>query len=334
MRLLTSLRSSGSHWSLPALFAVTALMGAHVTWRIGYPTADLASVSLSLFLAGPLTAILAAHRFSGFARFVGTLRPVRSGSVVVFAAARGLLLGAAVTFVIAVLVTARAMPTQPGSAGLVVLDFVTVLACGFVGVAAGLTLPVVLAVPVSAVATFLWFSLTASSGSALLHNVNASFAACCASSTQPATRAVLAGGMVAVVVCAGVLLLLVSPRWTEFSRPALALALPAVLLLGFGAGAAVAASGPGPLTVQAVQPRTTDLVCSDDDGHEVCLWPENRDLAGQVARLVGDLDRAVVPLGLATVPAVRQGSPAPDAVAVEARADLPVDTVRYSLAAG
>ena len=142
----SAIRSTGAYWFLPALFAASCVIAATTTVRTGYATSDIASASYALYIGGPLTAGFVAARCQGFTRFLRTLRARRTGISAAYAAWWGLLVGAPVAVCLAVVSTARALPTDAASWSLLLVDFMTVMACGL---AFAWALPIVVAVPMA-----------------------------------------------------------------------------------------------------------------------------------------------------------------------------------------
>lgn len=334
MRPLTALRWTGSSWFLPALFAVSCLVGASDTIVTGYATADIASSSYALYIAGPVTAGYVAARFGTFPRFARPLRSRRSGLRVTFATWWPMLAGAPLVVCAAVLTTARSLPTDRWALSLLLIDFLTVMACAMLGLGFAWALPVVVAVPAVTVLWFLWLAYGPSTSDVLLHNLGPTFAACCDTDARPATVAIEASLTVVGVTCLGVAVLLVPRRWASRSRLALA---PIVLLLfplGLGAGALLAQSSPAGLTLAALQPRTTPLQCQRLERVSVCLWPESRGRAHDLAAIASTTNPDLERWRLPPIDAITQSNRDSRAVSVQTGDQLTRDDLRYSLAAG
>lgn len=334
MRFATAVRWTSSHWFLPALFAVTCVVAVQNTWRTGYPAGDLASASTGLVIGGPLVSAFVAWKFRGFARLVRPLRSRRPGTATVLGAWSPLLLGAPATVCCAVMVSAGQVPDDVPAWSLVLVCFVTTLACALVGLALTWALPAVVAIPVAALGWFFWLAWTGASDSPLLHNLNSTFTACCSPSTRPAPVAVLASLTLVGVVSSGVLLLVAPSRWFVRPRSVVAVAVAAILLLGFGSGAVVARSSADPLQLVPVEPRTTSLVCRTATQVQVCLWPENEQRAAELGEIV---DRVNARLGLwhlRRIDLLAEARRESRAVGVVAAEHLTNADLRYSVAAG
>lgn len=330
---MTAFRWTGCWIFLPALFAVTSAIGANaLTVRSGYPTSDLAATSLSVGICGPILAGFVALRFRRFPRVARTLRAGRLGVQAVFGAWWPLLLGGPLSIVAGLILTARTVPVDAPSWAVVLVDFVTALACGMVGLALAWAVPTVLAVPLAAGVSYWWLSYTSTTGNALLHNMNSEFTSCCVPETTPSIGALVAGLTVTGLVTAGVVLLLVPRRWADRSRLLLMPAVAGVVAVSLGAGAAAVLTLIAHPTINAIQPRTTEMRCRSA-GVPTCVWPEDVGLLNRLQRVSRDLDHALSRWEFEPVGRLSQGVNDPSAVQVGG-GDLSLDDVRYSIAAG
>ncbi len=334
MRFVTALRWTASFWFFPALFALTCVVAAQNTWRSGYAVGDIASAGTGLDLAGPMVAAFVALRFRGFPRFVRTLRSSRSGISLVLCAWWPLLLGAPVVLGSAILVSAAAVPLDRDGWTLLTVYLVAALACALVGLTLSWALPAVVAVPVAAVGLFLWFAYLPASDSALLHNLNSTFTACCTANTRPADVAVLASLAVTGVVCIGVLLLLAPVRWADGSRIVLAPVLAVLLGLALLSGVGVARSSSEPLELVPVSPRTTELACRDAGQVRVCVWPEDVARTDPLTAIAARANQHLGRWGLMPMTLLAEGGRGSGAVDVTASSDLSNQDLHHSIAAG
>ena len=334
MRAVTALRVTGAWWVLPLIFLGTSVLGSSVTpFLSGYPASDLASTSLALGLVAPVAGALVAHAFRGFPKFMRSQPAVRSGLRVVLRQWWPLLLGIPAAACLGLLVAARAVPDDASSWSLLLLAFLTLLGFASMGLLASWGLPVVISVPLVAAVGFGWLSWTPSTDNVWLHNMNATFPACCSDDTRPARIALAAGTCVALVLVLVALALLGTRRWARLPRVAVAAALVMALAAAPAVGIAVA-SRSHHLTLQAVEERTTALTCKRSSGTDVCLWPEAKERAAAVGERVKKLDDALRERGFPAVGAVTQGGRDHRAVSVQAADDLTDADLTYSLAAG
>lgn len=334
MRIRTVVRWTGGYWFLPILFAATCLVGSQGTVLTGYPVSDIATVSLGLYLAAPLTAAMTAFQFRGFPRFVRSIRSSRPGTVVVFGGWWGLLCGAPLVVCLAVAVTARAVPDDLASWSLLAIALLTVVACALLGLAFTWALPVAIAVPSVLVLCFLWIAYVPSNGDVLLQNMDPTFAACCSAQMQPASAAVLAALTLAILIAGAVALLLAPRNWACRPRAVLAPMVAGLIALGLAGGAAVATTASEHLTLQSVEPRTTSLVCQRPARLPVCLWPESREQAGELASIVRDLNLVLSGWRLERIEGLTQGGRDRAAVTVHADKFATSNDLRYTIAAG
>jgi hypothetical protein len=211
---------------------------------------------------------------------------------------------------------------------------ITVAACAHLGILLGWALPAVVAIPLGAVVTFWWFAYTTAYEVPLLHNMNATFAACCSSNAQPVPGAVLAGSCLALVVCVGTVALMKDCTWAGRPRAWVVAGTALVVAAAGGVGSLVAVTAVDRLTLAAIEPRTSTVTCTEVRSVQLCLWPEERGRAALVARLAEELEVPLLRWGLPGIARVDSDPRSRDAVAVRAGRALTDDQIRYSLAAG
>jgi hypothetical protein len=259
---------------------------------------------------------------------------VRRGLPVTLSAWWPVVLGAPVTVCLAVVITARDVPLDGSAWSLLLIDFLTMFDCVMTGLAFAWALPVVIAVPSVTVLWFMWLGYGPSTDSELLHNLSSTFAACCDSATQPASIALRSTLALVGVIGLGICLLLLPIRWTRITRVVLAPAVLCIVGLGVGVGAGLAGSSAEPLTLQALEPRTTALVCGEHQGVRLCLWPENTDRSDELAAIITTLNENLSAWGLEQISNVSQADPDGLAVSVRSGDQLTNQDLRYSLASG
>ena len=324
---------SGATWFLPLMFALSSWYGARFTIRFGYPVSDIAQSSVGLYVAAPMTAAFVAFQYRGFTNLLGPLRMRRSGLLVVLRAWWPLLLGAPLTLCLAVLVAARALPNDITTWSLILIDFMTVLVAALTGLACAWVLPAVVAVPLVSLSWFVWIAYGPASSNLLVHNLASTFG-CCTSDTRPAMAAVRGTLLLLLVISLGIGLLLASSRFARFSRLLVATALTVLLVAGVASGVATLSTSGERLNLTATEARTTPLACDTEQGLEVCLWPENRARATELAAAVSQLNPKLQGLGMNTISRLTQANRRSDAVTVEAGQGISQEDLRLGIAVG
>ena len=334
MRALTAIRATGAVWFVPLLFAVGAFVASSdLVPENDYATSDFATGSIELILVGPLTAAFVALRFRRVPRQLLTLRASRPGLLVVLAAWWPLVLGAPLAAAVALVSATRTVPGDASSWLIVLVVFATVLACALLGLATAVALPPVLAVPLLGLGLFGWLALPGSGTDMLLRYLNSGFVGCCSPDRVPASGMVLGSLTVAVVVAVGSASVACSPR--SYRRPA-AITLAAVCLVvatGAAAGALVVRSGE-PMNLLAVQPRTTELVCSSQDAVQACVWPEHRTQLPVALDALARVRAGLSDAGLPAVDAVTEAAPHQRQVTFRAPLDSSPDDITYAIVVG
>jgi hypothetical protein len=207
------------------------------------------------------------------------------------------------------------------------LQAVAVLGCALLGALFAAAVPAVIAIPVVAVATFVWFAYPDSGVQVLLRSLDSREGGT-GQTGQPGSAFLLGSGLLDAVVVLGGLALLGSRWWARVGRPGYALGTVVVLAAAFGVGAGAALAAPGTLDLDSTVVRRTPLVCSTEAGLTVCVWPEDRSRAGRIRDAVRTVDAAVRGAGLSGVqiatqhPVPRYPAISVDASASESRAEL------------
>lgn len=283
MRTLAALRSSGGLWFLPVLFALGTIMPASgYLPHSGYDVADISAAGIAIAYSGPLLAGFTAFWFRGRATFHRPMRTTRHGASVLLAGGWPLLVAGPIVGAVAVLVTARTLPTD-GVAWQLLGVFVAVLAaCALLGALAAWALPAVVAVPVSTMACFAWINYLPATDSPLLHHMSPTIDGF-ATTARPASSGLVAVLVLSAVLATGTLLCLGRRTWDRTPRvltvPLLLVVSGVAVLLSAGSLQGASAS----LNLTVTETRTTPLTCSTDAGVEVCLWPEMTERASDVA---------------------------------------------------
>lgn len=281
----------------------------------GYGAAEFSAASRQVVLLGPLLAAVVALKVPTVVRFLATMRSVRRPAVALVNAYWPLLLAGPITGLLAMASVTRALPTDASSVGIAVVVFVTLLACGCLGLLIARLLNPIAGVPLSAALSFAWLALPGSGSNVLLRNLNSAFVGCCTPEQQPATAMLWGSFALTGLLALGTALALFGRSWPSWRRPVAALTIAAVMAVSAAGGVAAARAPSGPLTLLAIEPRQGDLACSADDSTEICLWPEHDARRADVAIAAHSMNAGLAALGL---PPIRRFSEDPeDADAVQ-----------------
>lgn len=304
MRVSTALRLTGAVWFVPLTFAVCvylAVSDPDYAYRAGYVTADLASASRAVAFAGPLLAAFVALKFRSFSRIVSELRPRRSGVIAVMGVWGWLLLGSPLAVVLGILSATQSLPADAAGWEILLVVFTTALACGSLGLAVSRVVTPVIAIPGVALGTFAWLALPAAGTNVVLRNINSAFVGCCTPSEVPA-RPMVVGSMALVsTVIFGCWVMLVPRWWSRQPRLLLAGMAVATLASALRVGVATAEKAGDPLTLLAVQQRSTPLTCRAEAGIRACAWPEEAARLPEVLDAIRTLNAGLDKVGLAPV---------------------------------
>jgi hypothetical protein len=334
LRLVTAERSSGALWFVAVIFALGTVFPSNNGFLpSGYVASDISAAGIGLAYNGPLLAGFAAFWGRGRARFHRTLRSDRSGLACLFGLGWPILIGGPIAGVAAVLVTARTIPTDMVSWELLAMEFAVLLACGSLGIVLSWALPVVIAVPASVVACFIWINYLPATNSALLHNMSPPVDGF-AQASEPATPGLLAVLILTLGICVGAGACVGRRRWDRTPR---LLAVPIALIvpaLAVALSAASLMSSRDSLNLLVAQQRMTPLICSDHQGIEVCLWPEGTERAKEIAALAVTINESLDTWGLPAITAIGQGGQVSGAVEVETLASTSAVGMQYSISLG
>lgn len=170
------------------------------------------------------------------------------------------------------------------SAGLPDLRFIAMTALGLVtwsvaGFAAGLLLPFAVAGPLTIVTSFVWFAFVPAIQPVWLRHLTGMFRDCCGLQQDLAPRAVVASSLVDLGIIGAAALLVAGPKQIGH-RVGGALA---TLTVAGAAGVLLV----GGMTYAPVVPRDVAVLeCRIGGDVTVCLWPEHRARAVEVAGIV------------------------------------------------
>ncbi|MGD9957958.1 hypothetical protein [Nocardioides sp.] len=335
MRLLVAARRSGVLWFLPVLFAFGSLHAVDaLATHSGYAVSDIASSSYVIYILCPLLAGYAAFSSREWARFHAPLRASRSGFRVALNAWGPLAFGGLIVVVSVVVLSAWVVPLDAMTWLVLMLDAATVLACVLLGLAAGWALPVVVAAPVVAMATFVWISYFPATGNEFLHYLTPTLTGCCAQSIQPSAVAARSILLIATTVSVGVIVMLSPRRWSR--RPRWIVGVTVLLVVGtaFGLAATSLELSDEHLLLTTVQPRTGALTCSTTEEVEVCVWPDGKAQAAVIADIAIDMNSRLWKWDFPEITEAGNGPRTGERVMVESTPTINSATVGYSLARG
>lgn len=276
MRVSTILRITPAIWLAPVL-TLLAVYYASITVPATpepYAPAVTAAGAVTVFFIAPACAALGAWEGGRLRRagWWGVPHVRSTAQVALWSVGCVMLVGVfAVTAAVAFKLFESRVPTP--DAGILAIAFVVVGAHCLVGLALGLTAPVVVSVPTALAVDYAWMVLPAAVGPDWLGHLNGYLFACCDVAEEMAPRAMAASSLVAFGLAASAYLLMVR----RLGRPHLiVVAVPVVLALGVGS-ALVHRMGLYPTTY-----RDSALVCSSGIPR-VCVWPEHRQRLSDVS---------------------------------------------------
>lgn len=317
MRISVAFRWAGAWWFLPVLFGLGSLHAAtSLSVNTGYPVSDVNNTSYVIYLMAPLLSGYAAFAGRRWRRFHATARSRRRGFSVIANSYGPLLVGGPVAVVAAVLVSAGTAPWGVSVWAVLLLDVMAVLACLMLGIACGLAVPPVVAVPVVSIATLSWIIFLPSTSSAYLHHLTPTLTGCCATPNEPSSVALRSLYVLLAIVCLGIAAALAPREWSRRSRTALvAAALLSITLGVLGATASLAASDED-LKLTLVEPRHDPIRCDAVDGVRACSWSEGRDTARRAAQLAAALNGGLRSWGFPEITEV-SSSESPGALVID-----------------
>jgi hypothetical protein len=205
--------------------------------------------------------------------------------------------------------------------------------CGCLGLAAIRALPAVIAIPLAAGGSYAWLALPGATTKVLIRNLNSAFVGCCTPDQVPADAMLLGSSAFVGTLILGTLLPLVPRLWARQKRVMGAAWLAFVVGSAYAIGAGVA-QGTDELNLLAVQRRTSELICQERNGSEVCVWPENQSQVEDSLRRLDGLNDGVVRLGLPPATTATERLSDKDAIKFSATIYLRPTDLTWSLAYG
>ena len=204
------------------------------------------------------------------------------------------LVGVAATLagIAVLLVRSEAVVPDPVVIGVAVLVLVAWAAVGF---AAGILLPVPVAVPIGILLPFVWLAFVPAVYPLWLRHLTGMFRDCCGLAEDLAAAAVVASALVNVGFIVAASVLIAGHRsMRRIGASVVALAVP------LAAGAALVSG----MTYAPVVPRDPSLLaCRERDGLTLCLWPEHVAQADEIAGIASGVRTRWLAAGIG-VPAV------------------------------
>lgn len=264
-------RRNWAVWLMPLTGLVVATWNnAQLRYFDHYPYWMASQKTGSLVLLGMITCVAGAAE-GGWQRH-GRLneRPTVRGDLTRF----GLL--AVMTWLPTALLLVIGVAAVGGLAGwqLWLTSLVSLFAWTWLGIALGVLLRAVVALPVSLLAAFGWFAFTPAIEPPWPRQLSGTWNGCCTPAEVPDGRVITGVLIFAAGLCLAAAVGV--STWAHNRRPrvpwAAAMAVPVVAALGL-AGSIVHDIGYTP-----TQPRTDPVVCWQGTP-EICLWPERRDYA-------------------------------------------------------
>ncbi|WP_183095813.1 hypothetical protein [Nocardioides stalactiti] len=218
------------------------------------------------------------------------------------------MLGTTLAIGVLMIVSARSAPEEPRALAILLLALGTLVGCGLWGLVVGVTLPTPIGIPAAVAAPFWWIAVTPAQSNVVVRHL-APEVVCCRIDTQVTTHYLLARGCLTLVFLVGLAALLWPAHWSRVSRTALLGGAVAVTTAAALAGVLTVRSGGTPVPLSITEPRTTRLVCVEEDGLRLCVWPEQQPSVPTLARVVRALNTWVDGGGLEPVTGVDQRDP-------------------------
>lgn len=336
MRFLSALRTSGALWFIPFAFGLESLYIRNESVFSGYLQSDYAdAATFGVYPVGPLLAALAALKFRGTRRYHLSAPRARSGSIILLRSFAPLLIGGGLAVVAAMALSVQAWPRDMRTLAILGVAFMTIIACGMVGIAAARLLPTVAAVPLVAGVTFWWIAITPTQNDALLAHLSPDMP-CCAIDAQLSTTYLVGYGLLVTGVAVGLFGTFVGRGWSAVRCGPAAFVTVIVIAASVGASASIVRASDTPANRVTTEARTTALKCEKVDELSVCVWPEQTRVAGPAAEQIERLNTHLASWRLPRVSGVRQQRP--HRGEIELRTPSPtfagIDEVRLFIAAG
>jgi hypothetical protein len=299
--LRTSLRVMPAFWfALP----IVLLAGGYGTAL--YPSdhyglgATAMGTGALAFVAG-FTAATAAWEGARLRRTVWWSPTVRSRlAIVAWAVLPSVLIGLVALLAAVGVLLARSGATAPDLT-LIAVGTLDLVAWAVVGFAAGILLPVPVAVPVGILLPFVWLAFVPAMDPVWLRHLTGMFRDCCGNAQDMAPAAVWASVLADVGIIAAAAILV--GGWTDVRRhggsllgravPLVASGLVLVLFVRAGVGLV------SRMTYAPVVPRDPALLaCRERAGLTLCLWPEHAPEADALAAIASEIRTKWIAAGI------------------------------------
>jgi hypothetical protein len=330
----TAVRTSGAWWFLPIMFALgTVLPLLNEVARTGYAVADLSSAGIGLGYNGPLLAAMSAYTLRGNAELHRPLRGIRRGVSIMMMSRWPLLVGGPAAGCVAIMTSARTIPTDVHAWMLLLTFFSVLTCCAALGVAASWAFPAVASVPLAAGLSFAWINYLPATTSRKLHYITPPIDGF-ATTSQPAASAVIAVVLLSFTFVGGLGTLITITRWDRLARPMIAALVSALLVSACALSWAFLGWHSQKFNLLAAEPRSAPLTCTRVDQLQICLWPESLVLSEEVAEVATAMNVQVGRWGMPPISAVTSGPPQPDLAAVDATRGSTSDQLTASVALG
>lgn len=298
IRLRTALRVMPAIWLALPLIAFACWYVTLLYPSDGYAVDATSKASMTIAFVGAVLAACAAWEGSRLRRAGLWEAPsVRSRWAIAFWALLPVVLVGLVAVTAAMVVNlARSDAGLVPDWRFVLMTTIDLVAYASAGFAAGLLLPIVVAGPLAIVATFFWIGFVPAMDPVWLRHLTGMFRDCCTQSQDLAWPPLIASSIVdAGIVVAGVLLV-AGPGRNEGRAAGAVVSFGVALFLG---SLLVANMTYAP----AVARDSAALQCRSEAGVTVCIWPEQRNRAAEVAGIVADVRTAWQQNGI-TMPSV------------------------------
>lgn len=282
----TLLRTSGAIWGLIPVCAWMWLVSHQPDFTSAPRYWEAATAKMSLVATMPLALCAAAAAWEGVrlkrSRLVGPgAAPARSTLSIALSQLHTLWGVGAACILWALVCVVRLAQGGPGGPDLRVLALMGLMVCTYtlVGYAVGWLLPAMLAVPVAAIATYLWLTYPVAVEPLWLRQLNGTnLRECCSYKQALRPAALIAPALVAAGLAAAALITLITHVWWR----------RLVALVPLAAALLIAIPMVKPLGYNPSQPRPTSaLSCSDGTPH-VCTWPEQEPDAANFRKWAGE----------------------------------------------
>ncbi|MEO8247376.1 MAG: hypothetical protein ABI622_09695 [Chloroflexota bacterium] len=293
IRLGTTLRTMPATWLALPIWALAAAYVNFLYPADGYAVDASAKATTTLAFIAPFVAACAAWEGSRLGRGgVWDFPLVRSRLAVGFWAVLPAVLVGIVAITVAIVAQVARSDAGFPDPRFLVMSALDLAAYGALGLALGRLLPFAVAGPVAIVLPFLWLAFVPAMEPVWMRHLTGMFRDCCGNAQDLDLKAALASALVDAGIV-GTAALLVTGGAGALRR----IVAPVAPLVVSLAVAAMLVSGMKYDPAVARDPNA--LECSTAGGVTVCLWPEHRQRADEVAAIVGDVHEAWQAAGIA-----------------------------------